>query len=83
MRTSDDFVDEMVENGRDWVAIISVGRAIRQGRWYEEIKKRLQDDGMMPKDPSVAHKLQNEAIAKAQKEQVGRELAERIARRRK
>lgn len=60
-RTSEDFVNDMLAKGRDWIAIVAVARFIRDGRWYEPARDMLQAKGLMPKDPALIRKLKEEA----------------------
>lgn len=55
-RTSKDFIDDMLANGRNWIAILAVSRAIRSGKWYDECRSQLQERGLMPMDDATVLK---------------------------
>lgn len=63
-RTPRDMIDDMLKKGRSWIDIVSVGRVVRGGRWYEDIVKALQDDKLMPTDPEEINKARLADIAK-------------------
>lgn len=60
-RTVEDFVDDMLAKGRDWMAIMAVARAIRNGHWYEAAQAILQERKIMPTDEAVIKRMKDEA----------------------
>ena len=61
-RTAEDYVKDMLDHKRDWIAIMAVARAIRNGKWYDECKEILQTKGLMPKSEAEIHKQQVASI---------------------
>jgi len=47
-RSPKDFVDSMIRRGKTWIDMVSVGRAIRHGSWYQDIISMLQERSLMP-----------------------------------
>lgn len=67
IRTPEDFVGDMLERGRDWIAVMAVASAVRGGRWYDQCRQILQDKGLMPSDRTAINKAKSDA-AKIMKE---------------
>lgn len=61
-RTPEEFVDDMLSKGRDWMAILSVSRAIRGGKWAPEVQSILKERNLMPDDNEKARKMMDMAI---------------------
>lgn len=80
MRTVDDFVEDMLEHGRDWIAIMAVARFIRGGYWYDNIKLNLQKRKLMPIDEATIIKNKEEAIKSAKIEEVARYAKNKVKR---
>ncbi len=53
IRTSTDFIEDMLAHGRSWIAILAVCRGVRSGRWYDECRTQLRDRGLMPLDDAT------------------------------
>lgn len=66
-RTSNEFIADMKSSGRSWIDILAVARAIRGGRWYDEIKLSLQTSGDMPTDAGVILTMRKAHLAKQPK----------------
>lgn len=75
MRTPEEFVEDMLRKGRDWVAILAVGRVVRNGNWQERVEKILVDRGLMPSDPAVRDKLRLETWERFKKAEREKEEA--------
>lgn len=63
-RTAEDYVNDMLAHGRDWIAILAVSRFVRGGKWYEECQKILIDSGKMPSDPETMLKDRKAYLAR-------------------
>jgi hypothetical protein len=63
-RTAKDMVDDLIAKGNDWVGVLAVARAVRNGDWYDEAKAILEACGLMPKTRGEQAKLR--AAAKEQ-----------------
>lgn len=61
-RTATDFIEDMLEHGRGWVAILGVARAVRNGKWYDQVKVMLLERGLMPTDPVEVSKQYEAAV---------------------
>jgi len=60
-RTPNDFVNEMLAGGRNWIAITAVASVIRDGRWKNDVRIILQERGLMPTDETEIVRLKVEA----------------------
>lgn len=60
-RTAQDFVEDMLSHGRDWIAITAVAAVVRNGKWKDPVKAILQERGLMPKDDKEIVRLKMEA----------------------
>lgn len=69
MRTSGDFVNDMLKNGRTWTDILSVGSVIRNGHWKEDIELELLERKLMPPDKLERTKQRSEIIKKQKAKQ--------------
>lgn len=61
-RTVQEYIEDMLANGRDWIAIIAVARAVRGGKWYSQCREILQAKGLMPKVEAEIHKQQKAGL---------------------
>lgn len=68
MRTAQDFLDDMLRDGKDWIAIVSVARIARRGQWHDEVVEMLQRRGLMPSDKAEIDRLREEDAAKPRQE---------------
>lgn len=59
-RTPEDFVEEMIGKGRDWIEIDVSSSAIRGGTWKEKVTDILLEKGMMPVDQNERIRLKTE-----------------------
>lgn len=48
MRTADDFVEDMLSNGRDWIDIMSVASVVRHGAWRNRAEEILMERKLIP-----------------------------------
>lgn len=63
-RTPQDFVEDMLSRGRDWIAITAVASVVRDGRWKDPVRVILQERGLMPKDDKEIVRLKIAASKK-------------------
>lgn len=48
MRTAEDFLDDMLKGGRDWIEILTVAGEVRHGLWRLPVEQMLLDRKLMP-----------------------------------
>lgn len=61
-RTVENFIADMLAQGRDWIAIMAVASVVRGGKWHESCGQLLQEMKLMPADPEIARALKDDAI---------------------
>lgn len=61
-RTPEDFVNDQLNNNRHWSDILATASAIRNGKWYEQIKQLLIENKIMPDNREEANKIRDERV---------------------
>lgn len=56
MRQPEDFVNDCVKKGCDWMSILATARAVRKGLWYDDVRELLLARGLMPESKEEQEK---------------------------
>lgn len=83
MRTPEQFIDDMLERGRHWTAILSVARVIRGGSWAAKVKGILRDRKIVPGDDEKLNAARDKMLKEDVRRQQDREKREKRERHRR